>query len=156
MEVKYLYMALGAGVVGLVFAFIKSQWVNRQDPGTEVEEHKPDSAQASFNGISKYPQEEHVETDMPQPCWIMQELVCDQLPRFEVTWLEAACIQHLFHRDHAESLCQQAAQEYSDIDPDDDRSCKSWSGRRSVRAKGDEHTLPVYPSRQLPVLSLIH
>ena len=35
MEVKYLYMALGAGVVGLVFAFIKSQWVNRQDPGTE-------------------------------------------------------------------------------------------------------------------------
>jgi len=35
MDVKWLYLSLGAGVLGLVFAFIKSQWVNRQDPGTE-------------------------------------------------------------------------------------------------------------------------
>jgi K(+)-stimulated pyrophosphate-energized sodium pump len=35
MDVKLLYLSLGAGVIGLVFAFIKSQWVNRQDPGTE-------------------------------------------------------------------------------------------------------------------------
>ena len=35
MSTQLLLVSLGAGVLGLVFAFIKSQWVSRQDPGTD-------------------------------------------------------------------------------------------------------------------------
>jgi K(+)-stimulated pyrophosphate-energized sodium pump len=35
MNVNLLYMSIGAGVVALVFAWMKSIWVNKQEPGTD-------------------------------------------------------------------------------------------------------------------------
>ncbi|MFC1461000.1 sodium/proton-translocating pyrophosphatase, partial [Verrucomicrobiota bacterium] len=35
MNISILYFVLGVGVIALVFAWWKSLWVNRQDPGTE-------------------------------------------------------------------------------------------------------------------------
>ncbi len=35
MNLTYLYVAMGAGVIALLFALWKTSWINRQDPGTE-------------------------------------------------------------------------------------------------------------------------
>ena len=35
MNLNLIYMCIGAGVLALVFAWIKSIWINKQDPGTE-------------------------------------------------------------------------------------------------------------------------
>ncbi len=35
MNTNLIYLALGSGVLALLFAFFKSTWVNKQDPGTE-------------------------------------------------------------------------------------------------------------------------
>ncbi|HOW96452.1 MAG TPA: sodium-translocating pyrophosphatase [Kiritimatiellia bacterium] len=34
MDMTLLYMSLGAGVLALVFAFVRTTWINKQDPGT--------------------------------------------------------------------------------------------------------------------------
>ena len=31
----YLWMVLNAGVLALIFAFIKTNWINKQDKGTD-------------------------------------------------------------------------------------------------------------------------
>ena len=35
MQTSLLYVSLGSGIVALVFAFFKSVWINKQDPGTD-------------------------------------------------------------------------------------------------------------------------
>ena len=34
-ELNLLYAAMGAGVIALIFAFWKTAWINKQDPGTD-------------------------------------------------------------------------------------------------------------------------
>ena len=34
MDMNLLYLSMGAGVLALVFAYIKTTWINKQDPGT--------------------------------------------------------------------------------------------------------------------------
>ena len=58
MNETYLYLAMGAGVLALLFALWKSAWIMKQDPGTdkmkEIGAAVREGAMAFWPGNIKY------------------------------------------------------------------------------------------------------